>query len=267
LPNQLVARRRVMLPAQISSYFSYKTYGIIQLSGLLKVFFLRRLRGPSVRCRRRAPRQGGLESRVPQSHQHGPPGNYEVDGDGPLEAVRGLVRQIFNLTPALQYPVPVLDPPAQALPPQASLCLLGRSDFHRGQEPLDQFDSLGMVFLNRMDDREGYRFLISVVGRWTQLDPLVAKRHLRGPLRPFGTGLLHAPFRPGALSVNVKVELKPRLSGFDSVKKLQVFCGAPVIHGPHGPLRTRSECAACRYRRLCSRVRPGSSSSSPVTVK
>ena len=141
VPHDLMPWIQVFGAADVSAELGYQTDSVAEPSGLGESFFFcvglqhfdlgvgeqdlgGKIGAPSAQER----------------HEHDPPGDDEIDGDGPFESLSGLVLQRLDATAALQYAMPVFDAPAQAVPPQALLSLFWCGDLTGGdQEPFDRF--------------------------------------------------------------------------------------------------------------------------------
>jgi len=87
-----------------------------------------------------------------QGHQHDAPGNDQVYGHSPSEALGGVVGHVFNAAAGLQNPVPVFYAPAEAIPAHAFHGFFRRGDFFRGQqEPFNSLSIRGRIFLPGMN--------------------------------------------------------------------------------------------------------------------
>lgn len=134
--------RRISGSAEITAEASDETHGITKLFGLRQSFFFSvSLKHLDLQVGEQD--LGGKLRTLPaeQGHQHDPPGNHQIDGDGTLQTFGVSMCQGLNSAATFQDAMPVFDAPAQAVPTQTLVSLLDGGDLAGGQqEPLDGFD-------------------------------------------------------------------------------------------------------------------------------
>src|SRR6266480_4806208 len=103
-----------------------------------------------------------------QDQQLDTPGQDDVQGNGPLEALSGLVLMLFHLAAAFENPVPFLDAPTPAVAVHQGRRLGRRLDFlGRQQQPFNRLGVRGRVLFPHINapEQEGRMGLQIAAGR------------------------------------------------------------------------------------------------------